>query len=123
MWPGEIELSERFYDTLREFAVPLSRESLTALKGSSLALDTYTWLAYRLWRVKRGAGEKVSWANLHEQFGHEYDDVKNFKKRFVIALRTACAVYADARVELVPGGVLLRASPSPIPRVWIGWQK
>src|SRR6185369_15095562 len=57
----------------------------------------------RSWRVKRVAGEKVSWANLHDQFGHEYDDVKNFKKRFVIALRTACAVYTDARVELAPG--------------------
>ena len=39
LWPGVIELSQKFYDTLREHAVPLDPEALKALKHSALALD------------------------------------------------------------------------------------
>ena len=71
LWPGTIELSERFFNTLSEHAVPLDYRALAALRHSSLALDTYTWLAHCLWRVARPQGVKVSWRNLRDQFGLE----------------------------------------------------
>lgn len=116
LWPGELELSEDFFDTLIEHAVPLDYRALGALKHSALALDIYTWLAHRLPRVANPIGTKVSWSNLKEQFGQDYGRSKDFKKSFQHALRQVCTVYPDARLRDAPGGLILQPSRSPIPR-------
>ncbi len=116
MWPGVMSLSQEFYDSLRDHAVPLRPEALAAIKHSSLALDIYAWLANRLCRVRNLQGTKVFWANLREQFGQEYADPRNFRKKFLVALKQALLVYPDARVEEVPSGFLLKPSPPPIPK-------
>lgn len=114
MWPGVMELSQEFYDTLQNHAVPLDHTAIAALKHSALALDLYTWLAHRLRRIAKQEGVKVSWANMKEQFGQEYKESKDFKKEFRQALKQVLAVYPDARVEDVPGGLLLKESLPPI---------
>lgn len=116
LWPGELELSEDFFDTLTRHAVPLDYRALGALKHSALALDIYTWLAHRLPRVTNPIGTKVSWSNLKEQFGQDYGRSKDFKKTFQHALRQVCTVYPDARLRDAPGGLILQPSRSPIPR-------
>jgi len=119
LWPGNLELSERFFETLREFAVPMDPRALAALRHSALALDVYTWLAHRLHRVNSISGNRLSWENLREQFGQEYNDPKNFKKEMTKALRTVLSVYPDARVEDVAGGLLLLPSPAPIRKTMV----
>jgi hypothetical protein len=119
LWAAELELSQRFYETLVENAVPLDYRALAALKHSSLSLDVYSWLAHRLCRVRKADGVKLSWDNLREQFGQEYTDPKNFKKEFRQSLRQALAVYPDARIEDVPGGLRLRASKPPLAKTQI----
>ena len=119
LWPGELELSEDFYDTLVQHAVPLDYRALAALKHSALALDIYTWLAHRLPRVSSPLGTKVSWANLKDQFGQDYGRSKDFKKQFRHALRQVCTVYMDARLRDFPGGLVLLPSRSPIPRTLV----
>ncbi len=114
LWPGTLELSQEFYRTLLEHAVPLDHRALAALKGSALALDCYAWLAHRLCRIKRPEGVKLTWQNLQEQFGQEYNDPRNFKREMRDTLRAVLAVYPHAHVEDVDGGVLLKASPPPI---------
>lgn len=116
LWPGSLSLSQEFFDTLNEHAVPLDYRALAALKHSALALDVYTWLAHRLCRVRPVGGAKVSWDNLRGQFGQEYADPKNFKKEFRQALRQVLAVYPDARLEDVVGGFMLYPSPPPLPK-------
>jgi len=113
LWPGVLELTQEFYDTLTEHAVPLDHRALAALKHSALALDVYTWLAHRLCRVRHG-GVRLSWQNLREQFGQEYRDTRNFKHSFRPALAQVLAVYPDARVSSVPGGLELRPSRPPL---------
>lgn len=119
LWPGLLELSQEYFDTLSAHAVPLDHRALSALKHSALALDLYTWLAYRLCRVRRSSGVKLSWEGLREQFGQEYADPRNFKKEFRQALRPALAVYPDARVEEVAGGLILKSSRPPLPKTQI----
>ena len=119
LWPGMLELSQEFFDTLAAHAVPLDHRALGALKHSALALDVYSWLAHRLCRVRKGAGVKVSWANLREQFGQEYADPKNFKKEFRQAVSLALAVYPDAHIEDTPGGMLLFSSRPPISKTQV----
>lgn len=117
LWPGVMVLSENYFSELVENAVPLDNRALHALKGSALALDVYTWLAHRLHRIE-GRPVVLYWTNLREQFGQEYQGKeadKDFKKKFLIALRAVLAVYPQARVKQVTGGLMLMASPPPIP--------
>jgi len=119
LWASELELSQRFYETLTENAVPLDYRALAALKHSALSLDVYSWLAHRLCRVRKATGVKLSWENLREQFGQEYNDPKNFKKEFRQSLRQALAVYPEARIEDVIGGLLLLPSKPPLAKTQI----
>ena len=115
LWPTEVELTQEFFDSIRQSSVPLEHRALAQLSHSALALDVYTWLAHRLYRVRKG-GSRISWAALQEQFGTEYSDRKQFKREFKRRLRETLAAYPDAKVEEVDGGILLHASPPPIPR-------
>lgn len=116
LWPGVMKLSQEFYDTLTAHAVPLDHRALGALKHSALALDIYTWLAHRLCRIKKPEGVMVSWRNMRDQFGQEYRDPKNFKRKFRQAMHEVRAVYPDARIENTNGGLTLRNSKPPIAR-------
>lgn len=117
LWPGVLELSHEFYDTLCEHAVPLDPRALASLKHSALALDIYCWLAHRLCRVAKASGCRLSWQNIREQFGQEYRDGKNFKREFRNALHQATAVYPQARFAEVPGGFVLFPSQPPLRRL------
>jgi len=114
LWPGVLELSAEFYETLTRHAVPLDYRALAALRHSSLGLDLYTWLAHRLCRISRPQGVKLSWNNLREQFGQEYKVSKDFKREFRNMLRQVCAVYPEARISDVIGGIQLHYSPAPM---------
>ncbi|EPD7230936.1 replication protein RepA [Escherichia coli] len=117
LWPGTMVLSEGYFTSLMQSAVPLDNRALMALKGSALALDIYAWLAHRLHRIE-GRGVTLHWKSLREQFAQEYtgkDADKDFKKKFVPALKKVLAAYPQAKVKPVTGGVLLLGSPPPIP--------
>ena len=117
LWPGKLRLSDQYYETLISQAVPLNVKALSSLRGSSLAMDIYVMLSERLHRIgKRPVS--VHWKNLREQFGQEYTGVdadKDFRKTFLPALKKVLAVYPEARVKPVTGGVLLMSSPPPVP--------
>lgn len=117
LWPGVLRLSDEYYGELLKSAVPLDNRALHALKGSSLSLDIYTWLAHRLHRIE-GRPVVLHWKSLREQFGQEYKGKnadKDFKVSFLSSLRAVLMVYPRARVKQVPGGLLLQSSPPPIP--------
>jgi hypothetical protein len=86
------------------------------LKQSALALDVYAWLAHRLHRVQSPSGERVSWPALQAQFG-EYRNVKDFRREAMEALVVVQAAYPAAKVEPIRGGLLLRASAPPVPKI------
>ncbi len=117
LWPGTLVLDQEYFDTLLESAVPLDRRALHSLKGSALALDVYAMLAHRLHRIT-GKGIRLHWASLRDQFGQEYggkDADKDFKKKFLPALAKVQAVYPQAKIKSVRGGVLLLPSAPPMP--------
>lgn len=117
LWPGVMILSDHYFRELVENAVPLDNRALHALKGSAFALDVYTWLAHRLHRIE-GRPLVLHWANMREQFGQEYQGKnanKDFKKEFLKSLCSVLPVYPQAQVKQVRGGLMLMASPPPIP--------
>ncbi len=116
LWPGYIRLTEKFFESLMEHAVPLQPEAIGQLQNSAFALDVYSWLAHRLCRVNDRKGITLSWAALKGQFGQEYADTKNFKRKFIGALQKATSAYKEARIETVPGGLKLLPSLPPVKR-------
>ncbi len=114
LWPGELLLSHKFYDSLIEHAVPLDTRALAALADSPLGIDVYSWLAHRLRRINGSQGLNLTWHHLKQQFGQEYNDIRNFKKEFNKALSRVKLVYPDAKIESVTGGLLFKESPPPI---------
>lgn len=114
IWPKIITISERFYESLKEHAVPLANEALAALKHSSLALDLYSWFAHRLCRIRIRQDLFLDWAALHQQFGPEYTEVRSFRPELLTALRQVLAVYPDAKVEIEQLGLKLNRSNPPI---------
>lgn len=117
LWPGELELSVPFYDSLIEHAVPLEPAALSHLQNSAMALDVYCWLAHRLCRVDHPAGIILSWPILKEQFGQEFADVREFRRSFLEAIEKALIVYDEARLEIVRGGLKLLPSPAPVKKL------
>lgn len=117
LWPGTVTFSQDYFETLKSHAVPIDLRAFMALKGSALAMDVYAWLAQRLHRIE-GRPLVLHWASLRDQFGQEYQGKnadKDFKTKFLIALRDVLAVYPQAKVKQVTGGVMMMASPPPIP--------
>lgn len=71
LWPGLVRFSEEYFQTLVQHAVPVDLRMYSALQGSSLAMDLYTMLAARLFRIS-GRPQILYWTNLREQFAQEY---------------------------------------------------
>lgn len=115
-----VRLSNGFYEDLQNHSVPLNLKAIRALSHSARALDVYTWLAYRLHRVKRENGDRITWKALQAQFGNPEGDLKSFKKRFKVALEQAIGVYPQAfgKVDIVAdgrrSGLQIKNAPPPI---------
>ena len=115
MWTNEIRFSPRFYESLKNHAVPLDARALKAIRHSARSIDIYLWLCSRLWRVPAGKPQKIRWTSLKHQFGQPSQSLKSFKAAFSTALRQVLVVYPTAQVEPVWGGIELRRSPPAIP--------
>lgn len=117
-WTSKIKLSDQYFNSLQEHAIPLDERALAALSHSSLALDIYSWLAQRLHRVDPLKPQFVGWKNLQDQFGTNYKAIRKFRQVFLKTLGTVKTQYMDAKFEVNGGkGITLFNSPPPIQKV------
>jgi hypothetical protein len=114
MWPSTVRLAPRYFDSLMEHAVPLDSRAVAALAHSALDLDIYAWLAQRLHRIHKAKPQTITWQALKSQFGPDYDRLRDFRRKFVPALKTVLTAYPDARIEMVDAGLVLWNSPPPV---------
>ncbi|WNH54838.1 replication protein RepA [Stenotrophomonas oahuensis] len=114
LWPRGLRISEKFADSIAESSVPLDMRAIRVLQNSALSLDQYSWLAHRLWRLRRP--QNLYWANLRQQFGEEISDPKNFRRNFLSSMQPVLDVYPQAKVSVIQGGIQLRPSPPPVPK-------
>jgi hypothetical protein len=114
LWASQLILGEVFFADLIKHAVPLSGNAIRGLSHSALALDVYGLFAYRLHALEKPVF--VSFDQFKEQIGQEYQNIKDFKKEFLPAVKSTLEVYPSAKVEQVKGGLLLKPSPPPIAR-------
>jgi hypothetical protein len=111
-----VVLSEGFFKSLKEHAVPLEERAIRHISHSSMAIDVYCWLAYRLHSIRRPT--PIPWSALHKQFGPSYGALGAFKRNFLgKVLPAALAVYPEAAekgVEVTDKGLTLRYCAPPI---------
>lgn len=114
LWENWIQIGEDFFKAITSAPVPVDIRALRALKKSPLALDLYAWATYTAYQTqKTGNSRSLSWETLHEQFGAEYKDTKEFSRKAWNALLKVQAVYPELTIERVYGGVnVLPSKPS-----------
>lgn len=119
LWPTGVEVSRDYFEDLKAHAVPLDFRALRALSGSSLALDIYTWLSYRLHRVK--APERISWRAIEAQFSTASEQLGDWRgswrRAFKRQLASVQVVYAGGAVSADSLGVVIRHCKPPVARL------
>lgn len=114
LWGSWIELGEQFYAAITAAPVPVDLRALKALKRSPLALDLYAWSTHKAFAVSRkGKAQFVPWRGLAKQFGSEYANPMDFKRKAIYALQKIQAVYPGLCIEQVQGGINVLASSTP----------
>jgi hypothetical protein len=113
LWDDEVRLSNAFYQALCNHPVPIYEPAIRELSNNSMALDIYSWLAYRLHVLDKPAS--VTWSALHTQFGAGYKLVRQFRPRLLDALKLATAVYPEAKLDVEEDCIKLFPSRPPIP--------
>ena len=114
LWGSWVQLGERFYEAITAAPVPVDMRALRALKRSPLALDVYAWATYTAYQTQRTEQSRlVEWAWLHEQFGADYAELKEFTRKAKAALRKVQVVYPAFGMAYERGGIrVLPCSPA-----------
>jgi hypothetical protein len=118
-----IILSADFYEELIASSVPINFDTLNLLRKSPLQMDIYIWLTYRFFSLKNETF--ISWKVLMHQFGSDYANGKedstrakrNFKMKFLQALRKISMVYPLANVGQTNAGLVLYPSETHVKKV------
>jgi Plasmid encoded RepA protein len=117
---SNIVLGEGFYEEIQASAVPVDMRALIALKGSPMAIDIYIWLTYRMSHLKSYFGRPIPWASLQKQFGSGFETSEqglwNFRRSFTKHFKMVQIIYSDASAEISIRGVVLRPSPTHVPK-------
>ena len=117
LWPSRVRLSEEYFNSVINHAVPLDERAIAGLSHSSMALDIYCWLAQRLHRIPKGKPQFIPWTALKDQFGQGVARMNHFKTNFRLAMGQVLTQYPCARVEGDDRGFTLRNSLSPVPEI------
>jgi hypothetical protein len=116
-WSGEVELSARFHEHLREHAVPLDKRALSMLSGNSLGLDLYSLFAYRLPRLAHDL--HLSWSQLQGQIGTEYSAGCLLARKVREVMPLVKSAYPHANVDVTRHGITMRQSKPAVPKTTV----
>ena len=122
LWPTEIVLTDEYYSSLKDHAVPFDFRALHAIQNKPRAQDIYLWMTQRLCRIPYNKPVLLRWRDLYEMFGGD-SPLKVFKQGFPTDLVAAGCSYPDARIEEHREGYLFHASHPPVPKTKVRVKK
>jgi len=114
LWPSFVRLSDEYYSTLVNHAVPLDHRAIMAIQHNALALDIYKWLAQRLCRVPAKAPAFIPWPIVQMQFGQGYTRLRAFRAIFLKTLKEVLTQYPGAKIDVNEQGLKLYHSRPPV---------
>ena len=115
---SSLVLSSVLFHSILDRSAPLSTAAIRQLRKSPMDLDVYAWLAHRLYHLSKPS--TITWAQLSDQFGHGYSELRKFRRFFIESLKRVQAVYPEAKLKVADVGVVLLPSkphlaPTTIP--------
>lgn len=118
-WNSTVELGQDFYQEIVLHPVPIDMNVLRAMKRSSLGVDIYLWLTYRMNRLYRPV--ELPWPQLYRQFGANPERattraVEGFRSKFMRELVKIKAAWPGLRYGAKYGRLTLAPSTHRIPR-------
>ena len=117
-WNSTIVIGEDLFNEIINHPVPLDMNTLKALKRSSLGLDLYLWLTYRVFALR--APQRITWKQVYRQFGSDpakaSDNVtvQNFRREVLRELKKIKLAWSDLNYVTAPGGLILWPSKPAI---------
>ena len=118
LWESTIRLGEDFFNEIIACPIPIDMRILRAMKRSSLGLDLYSWLTYRLFNLNRPL--RLTWRQIYQQFG--VDPTKTdkvtvlaFRRKVLRELEKLKTAWQDLDYATPRGHLELRSTPSRIP--------
>jgi len=105
---SSLTLSSVLFHSILERSAPLATHAIKQLRKSPMDLDVYAWLVHRLFHLNKPS--LVSWMQLSEQFGHNYELPRKFRQFFLDSVKRVSAVYPEAKLKISDAGVLLLPS-------------
>lgn len=106
LWSTTLTLDKRFYETLREHALPIDIRTLRAFTQSAKQIDIVLWLASRLRSVTKPLA--ISWDAVQAQFGTDVvSRARKFRQSFADDLAHIVEVFPRVPVRLTEKGLLL----------------
>lgn len=110
-WRSTVVLGSKFFSEIVGHPVPIDLGVLRAMKRSSLGVDLYLWLTYRLFRLERPL--VLPWPQLYRQFAPEPERrtvsaVNAFRSRVLRELVKLQAAWPGLGYGLKHGALVLR---------------
>lgn len=106
LWESEIELSQEFFEMIKDTSFPIDMRIINVIKNSSFELDLYCWLTHRTFRLREKT-TFIPWKPLSEQFGANYDCLRDFKKAFLSKIKNILIVSPDIKILESKDGLYL----------------
>ena len=121
LWESKVRLSEAFFNEIINHPVPFDMNTLKALKRSSVGLDLYLWLTYRIFALT--TPQRLTWRQLYRQFGSDPDKdddnhtVQKFRLKILRELKKIKIAWPDLNYGTSRGVLILYPSAPHIPPV------
>lgn len=111
LWGSKVILTDEFYREIIEHPVPIDMRAFLALKTSSMAIDIYCWLTYRMSYLSKPT--QIPWVLLANQFGSDYTELRDFKKNFLKQLKKVLIIY-NAKIDQYDHGLILKPTKTHV---------
>jgi hypothetical protein len=113
LWESSVRLSQQFFEAIKKRPVPADRRILREIKDSALAIDLYFWTTYKAATISEPVA--LSWQQVHDQLGSDYEQVKHFAAEARRHLREISVIWTDLSYKTPRGRLKLYPSHPSVP--------
>lgn len=113
LFKNSVVLDEEFFEEIINHPVPVDMRAIEVLKQSSLALDYYTWLTFRVFTLNKT--QKIPWKTLHQQVGSDYTRVGDFRRKSILALQKINAIWPNLKLDEDTDTLIIKPSKPHVP--------
>ena len=118
LFDSTLVVGEEFYKEIITNPIPIDMDVLKTVKKSSMAIDIYCWLTYRMSYLKKIT--IIPWVSLEMQFGSNYAKTpqgrQGFKRKFLQQLKTVQLAYNKVNIDIIDAGIVLKQGKPHIPK-------